>query len=528
LRAKPAERHREGCQVTEIQTMPPVRQRIGFVAALLGLFMALLDIQIVASSLNEIQAGVAATPDEVSWIQSAYLIAEVIMIPLSGVLTRMLSTRGTFVLSCLGFTLASLGCALAQTLPQLVAMRAIQGFIGGAMIPVAYAISFGIFPKRVMGTVQAVMGLIATLAPSIGPTLGGFITEHSNWHWLFFVNIVPGLIAAAGVWLCMDIDRADLRLFKRIDFAGLVLLAVFVGALEYVLEQGPRDDWFDSRLIGGLTVTSAVAALAFFARTLRAENPIVDLRAFRNRNFAIGAALGFLVGIALYGLVYLMPLYFGSVRHFNSLQIGEVMFVTGAAMFCTAPIAGRASDKVDPRILLAIGLSFVGIGSIMNSRLTSISGFDEFFWPQIARGAGLVLCILPITRLALGTLPAEELGNASGLFNVLRNLGGAFGLATIDTALDSRFDYHWTQIIPSLDGARTVVSTQLEQMQALLAGTSADPAAAAIKLLGMRVAGEAQTLAFNDVFLWLGVAYLAGVPLLLLMRKPAGARIAAH
>src|SRR6185295_11097569 len=403
--------------------MPPVRQRLGFVASLLGLFMALLDIQIVASSLNEIQAGVSATPDEVSWIQSAYLIAEVIMIPLSGVLTRMLSTRGAFVLSSLGFTAASLGCALAQTLPQLVVLRALQGFIGGAMIPIAYAISFGIFPKRVMGSVQAVMGLIATLAPSIGPTLGGYITDHLNWHWLFLVNIVPGLIPAAGLWLCMDIDKPFAGVFRRIDFAGLVLMAVFLGSLEYVLEQGPREDWFESHLIFGMAVLSAFGAIGFFARALTAEHPIVDLRAFRNRNFAIGATLGFLLGVVLYGLVYLMPLYFGTVRHYNSLQIGEVMFITGIAMFCTAPMAGRASDKVDPRILLSVGLALIGIGSLMNAKLTSLSGFHEFLWPQLIRGSGFVLCILPITRLALGTLPPAELSNASGLFNVLRNLG---------------------------------------------------------------------------------------------------------
>jgi DHA2 family multidrug resistance protein len=508
--------------MADVQAMPPVRQRLGFVASLLGLFMALLDIQIVASSLNEIQAGVSATPDEVSWIQSAYLIAEVIMIPLSGVLTRMLSTRGAFVLSCLGFTAASLGCALAQTLPQLVVLRALQGFIGGAMIPVAYAISFGIFPKRVMGSVQAVMGLIATLAPSIGPTLGGYITEHLNWHWLFLVNIVPGLIAASGVWLCMDIDKPVAGVFRRIDFAGLVLMAVFLGSLEYVLEQGPRDDWFESRLIFGMAVLSAVGAVGFFARALTAKHPIVDLCAFRNRNFAIGASLGFLLGVVLYGLVYLMPLYFGTVRHYNSLQIGEVMFVTGIAMFCTAPIAGRASDKIDPRILLCVGMALIGIGSLMNAKLTSLSGFDEFLWPQLVRGSGFVLCILPITRLALGTLPPAELSNASGLFNVLRNLGGAFGLAGIDTALDVRFDYHWTQIIPSVDATRAVVTGQLQQMQALVTGVVADPRAASIKMVAARVGQQAQTLAFNDIFLWLGIAYLAAVPMMFLMRRPGG------
>jgi MFS transporter, DHA2 family, multidrug resistance protein len=509
------------------EAMPSVRQRLGFVASLLGLFMALLDIQIVASSLNEIQAGVSATPDEISWVQSAYLIAEVIMIPLAGVLTRMLSTRGAFLLSSLGFTAASLGCALAHTLPQIVAMRALQGFLGGAMIPIAYAVSFGIFPKRVMGNVQAVMGLIATLAPSIGPTLGGYITDHLNWHWLFLVNLLPGAIAATGVWLCLDLDRPEPGAFRRIDFIGLASLAAFLGSLEYVLEQGPREDWFESGGILSMTALSVIAGCAFFARTLSVEHPIVDLRAFRNRNFAIGSTLGFLLGVVLYGMVYLMPLYFGTVRHFNSLQIGEVMFVTGAAMFFTAPVAGRASDKLDPRILLSLGLALVGIGALLNARLTSLSGFHEFLWPQIIRGIGFMLCILPITRLALGTLPPAELSNSSGLFNVLRNLGGAFGLAGIDTALDIRFDYHWTQIIPAIDGARTVVTQQLAQVQGMLVGAVENPVTASVKVIAQRVATQAQTLAFNDIFLWLGIAYVVSVPLLLFMRRPAGAGPAA-
>ncbi|MGA8262710.1 MAG: DHA2 family efflux MFS transporter permease subunit [Arenicellales bacterium] len=515
--------------MTDVVEMPPIRHRLGFAAALLGMFMAILDIQIVASSLNEIQAGVSATPDEISWVQTAYLIAEVIMIPLSGMLVRVLSTRGAFVASCLGFTVASVGCALAQTLPELVVLRAVQGFIGGAMIPIAYAVSFGTFPKRVMGIVQAVMGLIATIAPSIGPTLGGYITDHAGWHWLFLINTVPGALATAGVWFFLDVDRRDFDAIRRIDWTGLASMAVFLGALEYVLEEGPRDDWFDSRLIVTMSALSVAGALAFFVRALSADHPIVDLRAFRNRNFAIGAGLGFLVGIALYGLVYLMPLYFGEVRHFNSLQIGEIMFVTGAAMFCAAPVAGRASDKVDPRILLTIGLTLVGIGSLMNSDLTAEAGFDQFFWPQVVRGAGLVLCLIPITRIALGTLPAHELGNASGLFNVLRNLGGAFGLAMMDTFGDYRFDYHWTQIIPALDTTRAVVVGQLHQIRHMVTGIAADPAAAAIEVLGHRVALQARTLAFDDTFLWLGVAYLAVVPLMLLLRKPGeGAAVAAH
>lgn len=510
------------------EQIPSWKQRIGFIAVVFGMFMAILDIQIVASSLNEIQAGVSATQDQVSWVQTAYLIAEVIMIPLSGMLTRILSTRVAFVLSCTGFTLASIGCAMADSLPLLVALRALQGFMGGAMIPIAYAISFSIFPSRSMGIVQAVMGLVATMAPSIGPTVGGLITQTLSYHWLFLVNVLPGILVSLVVWNTLDLDKGNRSLIRKLDVIGLLLMAIFLGCFEYVLEEGPGEDWFDSPLICGLSLVVIVSGIAFFIRVLKIEMPIVDLRAFRNRNFAIGAGLGFCVGIALYGLTYLMPQFFGAVRHYNSLQIGEIMFITGASMFCFAPLAGRASDFVDPRILLAIGLSLVGIGTMMNSTLDSQAGYDYFFWPQVVRGIGLVLCLIPITRIALGTLPKAEISNASGLFNVLRNLGGAFGLAMIDTTRDQQLDVHWNELIPHIDTGRTVVVEQLQSMQQSLIGISPDPQAGAIALLSQRISTQAETMAFNDIFLWMGIIYLVAVPLLLFMKRPQAAVNGAH
>ncbi|MBC3766038.1 DHA2 family efflux MFS transporter permease subunit [Neptunicella marina] len=502
--------------------MPSVQQRIGFIAAMVGMFMAILDIQIVASSLNEIQAGVSATPDEISWVQTAYLIAEVIMIPLSGMLTRWLSTRVTFVISCAAFTLASIGCAMAQTIDQLIVLRAIQGFVGGAMIPIAYALSFRLFPPRMMGVIQAIIGMIATTAPSIGPTLGGYITQTSSWHWLFLMNVVPGIIACVVVWLNLHIDEPDFKLFKKIDFVGLLFMALFLGPLEYILEEGPGEDWFASSEIVWITLLSATAAVAFFWRALTVEFPIVDLKVFRDRNFFLGTMLGFLIGIALYGLVYLMPMFFGTVRHFNSLQIGEIMFVTGATMFCSAPIFGRLSDKIDPRVLLTYGLFMVGLGAFMNASLTADAGFDQFFWPQIVRGAGLLVCILTVTRIAMGTLPGSEIANAAGLFNVMRNLGGAVGLAAMDTIRDSRLDYHWNQLIQSVNEGREVVVQTLYQSQMQLSAVT-DPAAAAIKQLSNRVMTQAQVLSFNDLFLLLGVMYMCSVLLMFFIHKPAQA-----
>ncbi|MCI0509035.1 DHA2 family multidrug resistance protein [Chromohalobacter marismortui] len=501
------------------QEVPSRRTQLGFVAAVFGMFMAILDIQIVASSLNEIQAGVSASADEISWVQTSYLIAEIIMIPLSGMLTRILSTRVAFVVSCLGFTLASLGCAMANSIEALIVLRAIQGFMGGAMIPIAYAISFSVFPRRMMGSVQAVMGLVATLAPSIGPTVGGYITEFASWHWLFLANLVPGVLVSVAVWRLLDIDRPDHRALRHLDLIGLALLALFLGTLEFSLEEGPGEDWFASRTILIAALVCALTSVGFFWRTLRHRHPIVDLRAFANLNFAVGACLGFVVGIGLYGLVYLLPLFLGNVRGYSALQIGEVMIVTGMAMFMTAPLVGRASDKVDLRILLLLGMLLTGIGTVMNANLTAEAGFDAFFWPQVVRGMGLVMCLIPTSRIAFGTLPPSEVGNASGLFNVMRNLGGAVGLALLDTIRDWREDYHWNQLIPAIDNGREVVNATQAQYQQLLASTG-DPQTAAVEMMARTLLEQAMVMAYNDIFLWLGMLYLLVAPLILLLKKP--------
>ncbi len=504
---------------TGVSDMPPWPQRIGFIAAVFGMFMAILDIQIVASSLNEIQSGLSASEDQISWVQTSYLIAEIVMIPLSGMLMRILSTRVAFTLSCVGFTLASLGCALATSIEQLIVLRAIQGFMGGAMIPITQAVSFSIFPRRVMGSVQAVIGMVVTMAPSVGPTVGGYITETLSWHWLFLANVIPGVLVCWAAWTFLDIDKPNHAVARKLDLLGLALIAVFLGSLEFVLEEGPGDDWFASDRIVAFSATCLLAGVWFFTRTLRSDHPIVDLYAFTNRNFALGAGLGFIIGIALYGLVYIMPLFFGYVRGYSSLQIGQVMFVTGVTMFLCAPIVGQLTNRVDLRVLLFCGLMLVGVGTMMNANLTVESGFWQFCVPQIVRGMGLIMCIIPASRIALGTLPPHEVGNASGLFNVMRNLGGAVGLALLDTVRDVREDFHWNQLIPAIDTGREVVVAEIAKYQAMLSGHVADSYHAAVAMLAQRVSQQAQVLAFNDIFLWLGLIYLASVPLVFMLKR---------
>jgi MFS transporter, DHA2 family, multidrug resistance protein len=484
------------------------RRLIAFFALVFGMFMAILDIQIVSSSLSEIQAGLSAAPDEISWVQTSYLIAEVIMIPLSGFLSRALSTRVLFTISAAGFTFASLLCATATSINEMIAYRAFQGFIGGGMIPTAFAAAYTVFPKRHQGQVMALVGLTVTLAPTIGPTVGGCLTELFSWHWLFLVNIIPGIAATLLAWFLVDFDEPESGLLRRIDIIGLAAMAAFLGCLEYVLEEGQKDDWFDSGTITLLAGVAAVAGLVFFWRALNAKVPIVDLRAFLDRNFAVGSLLTFVLGIGLYGLTYLYPLFLARVRDYSALQIGETVFVTGAFMFLTAPVVGVLSRKTDPRRLIFIGLVGFAFSSFDLRFITADWAFGEMFLPQALRGISLMLCMIPINLIALGTLPPDRIKNASGLFNLTRNLGGAFGLAGINTILESRMDLHAARLAESVSWGAPIAEERYAAMTSSFTPVlGSDAQSAALQQLQGMVSQQALVMAFADVFLLLGLIF---------------------
>lgn len=497
------------------------RKLIAFAALVFGMFMAILDIQIVSSSLSEIQAGLSAAPQEIAWVQTSYLVAEVIMIPLSGFLSRALSTRVLFTISAAGFTLASILCATATTINEMIVYRALQGFIGGGMIPTAFAAAYSIFPKRLMGPVMAFVALTITIAPTIGPTVGGYLTELFSWHWLFLVNVIPGIAATVLAWLFVDFDKPHFALLRRFDIMGLVALAVFLGSLEYVLEQGPADDWFQSGTIALLAVASVVGGVAFFWRAFRAEEPVVDLYAYVDRNFAVGSLLAFVMGIGLYGLTYLYPLFLARVRGYSALQVGETMFVTGAAMFITAPIVGNLiRRRVDPRLIIGLGFFGFVLSTVELLPITSQWGFWELWWPQILRGVSLMMCMAPINVISLGTLPPDRLKNASGLFNTVRNLGGAFGLAGINTVLNVRTDVHQLHLREHVTWGRNVVEETVRGLsQQFSQVLTVDPDLAALKKLAGLVRREALVLAFADVFLVLAVIFTLSAVLIVFVRK---------
>jgi MFS transporter, DHA2 family, multidrug resistance protein len=496
----------------------PTRRLIAFLAMCFGMFMAFLDIQIVSSSLNDIQAGLSASADEIPWVQTAYLIAEVVAIPLSGFLSRALGTRILFATSAAGFTLASVLCGTSSSIDSMIVWRAVQGFIGGGMVPTVFASAYFVFQGPRQKFIAPVVGLIATLAPTIGPTVGGYLTDAYSWHWLFFINVVPGIIVTVTTFLLVDFDQPDFSLLRNFDWYGLFSMAGFLGALEYVLEEGPRYEWFDDNTIFAVAIVSALSAVVFFARVLTARVPIVDLRAFANRNFALGSVFSFVLGIGLYGLTYLFPVYLAQVRGYDALMIGETMFVSGLVMFLTAPLAGQLVERVDPRFVLIAGFVFFAIGTWQMTYLTSDWDFWELMWPQVFRGVGLMFAIIPVTNTALGTLPVERVKNASGLFNLMRNLGGAIGLAAINTWFNDRMDLHLQRLHEAVNASSIPATEMLSQLAARFPGSDARAQALAEMMKMVRL--QAAVMSYADVFLLLTVLFLALAAVGLFMKRP--------
>lgn len=496
------------------------RRVIAFFAMVFGMFMSILDIQIVSASLAEIQAGLSASNDEIAWVQTSYLIAEVIMIPLSGTLARIVSTRVLFSVSAAGFTLASMLAATATNIDQMIIYRAIQGFIGGGMIPSVFAAAFTIFPPSKRNIVSPIIGLVATLAPTIGPTAGGYLTSAFSWHWLFLINVIPGIIVAVTTWTLIDFDKPEYSLMKKFDWWGLLALAVFLGSLEYFLEEGNIKGWFDDELIFAAAVATIIGGAVFFYRALTLDFAIVDLRAFSNRNFAFGSLFSFVMGIGLYGLTYLYPLFLGRIRGYDSLMIGETMFISGLAMFLMAPVAGVLSGKLDPRVMMMIGFGGFALGTWMMSHMTADWDFWELLVPQILRGGSMMIAMVPINNVALGTLPMDRIRGASGVFNLTRNLGGAVGLALINTVLTQQTHIHFSRLAEHVNFSNPEATEMIANLTAKYNASGLDGSQIAIKKIAGMVQQQAYMQSFIDVFSLLTLLFGGLVLMALFLTKP--------
>ena len=485
----------------------------GFTLMGVGMFMAILDVQVVATSLPTIQAALKMAPDQMSWIQTAYLIAEVIAIPLTGYLTRLLSMRWLFVGAVSLFTLASLGCANSHGFTDLIAWRVLQGFSGGTLIPAVFSAVFLLFPPRYEEIATTIAGVLAVLAPTVGPIVGGWITETFSWRWLFLINLAPGVVSALGAALLLPREPVDPAEARRLDIASLFLMAIALAALELALKEAPGHGW-GSMLVLGLLAGSALALAGFVARTLRRAHPIVRLQTLGDRDFAVGCGLSFVLGIGLFGSVYMMPVFLALVRGHGALAIGEIMLVTGVAQLATAPIAVALERRVDARLLAGAGFLLFGVGLALSARETEATDFRQMILPQILRGVAIMFCLLPPTRLALGKLPLDRVPDASGLFNLMRNLGGAIGLALIDTVIFSRSPVHGRAIIRRLEAGDLATAKAVGIPTDLFLGQHGPIDAGTRAFLEPMVQKLALVMAINDA--WALVAILTFAALIIL------------
>jgi DHA2 family multidrug resistance protein len=499
---------------------------IPFGVMTVGMFIALLDIQIVASSLQDIGGGLSAAQDQISWVQTSYLIAEIIVIPLSGWLTRVFSTRWLFVASAAGFTVASMLCGLAWNIDSMIVFRALQGLLGASMIPTVFTSSFHYFQGQRRVYSAAVIGTIASVAPALGPVIGGWITDTLSWHWLFYVNLVPGILVTVFVFLLVKIDEPDLKLLKDADYPGIALMAVALGTLEYVLEEGSRWNWFDDETIRLFAATSAVTGALFIWRSLTVANPVVDLRALTNRNFAIGSFQSFITGAAIFSPIYLTPLFLGYIRGYDASQIGLAIFSTGAASLFAVPFYIWLAKRFDARWLMMAGIASFGFAMMGFSGITSEWSGTELFLPQIIRGLPQVFAVAPAVNLGLGALPPERLKYASGLFNMMRNLGGAVGIAICGAILNDRTNLHFERIASHLTPANGAMMRLLNGVAGTygqVPGAVNGGQSAALNQLWHLAYREAATMAYADAFRVLMFGCFAAALLVPFMKKVAAA-----
>jgi DHA2 family multidrug resistance protein len=498
---------------------------VAFATMSVGFFIALLDIQIVSASLKDIGGGLSAGADELSWVQTSYLIAEIIVIPLSGWLSRVMSTRWLFCVSAAGFTATSLLCGWAWNIESMIVFRALQGFLGGSMIPTVFTTAFIYFAGHQRVIAAATIGAISSLAPTLGPTIGGWITDNYSWHWLFFINLVPGIFVAVVVPILVRVDRPNPSLLRGADYPGMVAMALFLGCLEYVLEEGPRWDWFGDGTIRAAAWISAIAGAAFIWRSLTYREPVVDLRALKSRNFALGCFFSFVTGIGIFATIYLTPLFLGRVRGFSALQIGMAVFSTGVFQVCAIPVYTFLARRVDLRWLMMFGLAGFTLSMWNFAPITHDWGWRELLLPQAFRGFSQQFAVAPTVTLTLGSLAPERLKFASGLFNLMRNLGGAIGIAACGTILNDRTNLHFLRLAEHLNSSNPAMVSLVERVAtaetAAAGGNAVQGHAAALRLLSSLTLREAQTQTYGDAFLAIMACFVIATLMVPLMRKVA-------
>jgi MFS transporter, DHA2 family, multidrug resistance protein len=499
----------------------PQRKALAFAILCLGCFIAFLDIQIVSASIAEVGGGLSASPDDMSWVQTSYLIGEIIVIPLAAWMSRVMSTRWLVTVAAAGFTISSMLCGMAWDIRSMIMFRALQGVFGGVMIPMATTSAVIMFQGSHKVMAASSVSIAAGLAPALGPVIGGWITETWSWHWLFYINIVPGTAVAVLAPAFVRIDEPDLTLLKGADYLGMILMVVCLGCLDYVFEDGERWEWFSDDTIRMCAWIAALTGIGFVIRSLTYVRPIVDLRAFASRNFCLGCWFSFVTGAGLFSTIYLTPLFLGHVRGFVAWQIGGAILWAGPFQLLTVPICNFLANRVDLRLLLMIGLICFSISLWRFTPIMNQWGWQEMLLPFALRGIAVPFAIASTVTLTLGELPPDRLKSASGLYSLMRNLGGALGIAACATIVNDRTNLHFLRIAEHLNFSNTELAGWLHRMTSRYVEAWGDPAAgqtAALKKLWEAAYREAQVQAFADAYLVIAACFVLSAMLVPLMR----------
>jgi DHA2 family multidrug resistance protein len=501
-------------------------------AALLGAFMAVLNIQVTNSSLPNIEGGIGTGGVNGTWISTAYLIGEIVVIPMTDFLSRVFSLRRYMIASTVLFLLFSLACAQATSLSEMIALRALQGFFGGVLIPMAFTIIVSMLPagKQPMGF--AGFAVTATFAPAIGPTIGGWLTDNYGWQTIFYMNLVPGALMLAGLIYALPVSKPQHSLLRQGDWLGIGLMAIGLATFQTVLDEGNVDDWFGSAYIIELSIISALALGAFIIVELVRKAPLVRLRLLRRRNFGFATLSNVILGFALYGSAYLLPQYLAVGQGFDAQQSGEVIAWTGLPQLLIIPFVPYLMSKFDSRLLVAVGLTIFASSCFMNLTLDPNDAGPQLLVPDVVRAVGQALVMTPLSAVAMVGITQEEAGDASGVFNMMRNLGGAIGTAVIETYFTKREQYHSFIINAHVSLYDPATQTRMAALQHyFLANGIADPAAAmarAVNVIGVSIKAQATVMGYADCFGLLGIILVVSVALVALLKGGATAAGGAH
>ena len=505
---------------------------IAVLAAMIGSFMAILNIQITNASLLNIEGGIGTGVDNGSWISTSYLIGEIVVIPLTDYLSRVFSFRRYMLASAALFAAFSVACAFVHDLPSMIAMRGLQGFAGGVLIPMAFTLVLTKLPKPQQPVGLAIFALSVTFAPAIGPTIGGYLTENYGWQTIFFVNVIPTAIMVGALYLTLERAPMQLKLLKEGDWAGIATMAIGLSALQTVLEEGNKDDWFASPFIQRLAVIAVISLALFVWIELTSEKPLIRLRLLKGRNFGIGTISVTLLGFALFGSVYILPAYLGQAQGYNSEQIGNVLAWTGLPQLLLIPLVPKLMQRFDTRAIAFIGLMIFAASCFMNTAMSPDYAGDQLFIPNVVRAIGQAMVLTPLTSLTTGDIAPQDAAAASGISNMLRNLGGAIGTAVLATVITKREQFHSNIIGQSVTLGREEVRSRIAQTtNYFLTHGVSDPAAAhqqAIIALGKTVKHQALVMGFSDTFAVIGAVLVLAALAVLLTRKARGATAGAH